>query len=278
MVTRYILLEKQYVDFANIAINRPDMRGEQDIFNRVMPRDHIAVVAFLENRQTGTRLMVVNAHLEWNSVYKDVKLVQIAILLEQIAKIADVWAKRAPLTDKEKVRYRFSDVDGDGDASPTPVLESVPSVEYASGPQIPMVLCGDFNSLPDSAVHELITHGSLPKSHADLGDYKYGNFTRDGMAHPFNLKSAYGGIGELRFTNYTPGFQGVIDYIWYTTNAMQVTGLLGEVDHEYLQRVPGFPNYHFPSDHLALLAQFVMKPAKAARKAAVEADFGLQRK
>jgi len=275
---RYILLEKQYIDFANTAINRPDMKGEQDIFNRVMPRDHIAVVAFLENRQSGARLMVVNVHLEWNPVYKDVKIVQVAILMEQVAKIADLWAKRAPLMDKEKLRYRFSDFDGDGTTSSAPQAESVPSMEYATGSLIPMVVCGDFNSLPNSGVHELISHGVLSKSHHELGDHKYGNFTKDGMSHPFSLKSAYGALGELPFTNYTPGFQGVIDYIWYASNAMQVTGLLGEVDREYLKRVPGFPNYHFPSDHLSLLAQFVVKPPKAARKPATEADFGAPNK
>ena len=46
---RYILLDKQLIDFANTAINRPDMKGEHDIFNRVMPRDDIGVLAFLEN-------------------------------------------------------------------------------------------------------------------------------------------------------------------------------------------------------------------------------------
>jgi len=96
------------------------------------------------------------------------------------------------------------------------------------------------------------------------------------MAHPFSLKSSYANIGELSFTNYTPGFTGVIDYIWYSTNSLQVTGLLGEVPKEYLQTVPGFPNWHFPSDHLALLSQFSVKPRKAEMKA-VPVDFGSQR-
>ncbi len=107
----------------------------------------------------------------------------------------------------------------------------------------------------------------------DAARANIGNFTRDGMAHPFSLKSSYANIGELSFTNYTPGFTGVIDYIWYSTNTLHVTGLLGEVDKDYLRRVPGFPNYHFPSDHLALLAEFMVKPRKEKR-AVVEPDFG----
>ncbi len=250
------------------------MKGEHDIFNRVMPRDNIAVVAFFEDRLTGVRLIVVNAHLFWDPAFKDVKLVQGAILMEQITKLADKYAKWPPCTDKAPFRYANGD-DEENEESQEPPIEPGPSLEYANGAQIPMLMCGDFNSLPHSGVYDLLAHGSLSHSHADLGNRKYGNFTRDGMTHPFTLKSSYSSIGELSFTNYTPYFVGVIDYIWYSTNSLHATGLLGDVDKDYLQRVPGFPNYHFPSDHLALLAEFVIK-ARKERKV-VEADFGPQR-
>lgn len=267
---RYILLDKQVIDFGNMAINRPDMKGEHDIFNRVMPRDDIAVVAFLENRATGARLIVVNAHIFWNPAFRDVKVIQVAILMEQLTKLADKYAKWPACTDKALYKYANGDrEDGEPDV-PEDASEPAPSMEYASGAQIPLILCGDFNSTPDSGVHDLIANGALSNSHPDLMTHKYGNFTRDGMTHPFSLRSSYSNIGELSFTNYTPGFTGVIDYIWYASNALDVLGLLGEVDKEYLQRVPGFPNYHFPSDHLALFCQFAVKRHAAAR----EADFG----
>ncbi|KAI9829242.1 MAG: Glucose-repressible alcohol dehydrogenase transcriptional effector [Sarea resinae] len=271
--SKYVLLDKQYVDFANTAINRPDMRGEHDIFNRVMPRDNIGVIAFFENRLTGSRIIVVNAHLTWDPAFNDVKLVQVAILMEQITKLATGYTKTPPCTDK--TAFRLSD---DSEAKPEPEEpqpEPAPSMEYSNASDIPLVICGDFNSSVDSAVYNLLAHGSLPNTHSDLANRAYGNFTREGMAHPFTLKSSYGNMGELTFTNHTPDFTDVIDYIWYSTNSLQVTGLLGEVDKEYLQRVPGFPNYHFPSDHLALLAEFMVKGRK--EKKVVEADFGPQR-
>lgn len=247
------------------------MKGEHDIFNRVMPRDDVAVIAFLENRATGSRLIVGNVHVFWNPAYPDVKLVQVAILMEQITKLANKWAKMPACTDKEV--FRFTNGDGDeGKQTPDPTTQPGPSKEYEDGSQIPLLLCGDFNSLPKSGVYDLITQGSLSNSHADLGSWKYGNFTRDGISHPFSLKSSYSAIGELAFTNYTPHFVGVLDYIWYSTNTLQVVGLLGDVDKEYLQRVPGFPNYHFPSDHLALYAQYVVKKPK--EKKTIESDFG----
>ncbi|KAF2470400.1 uncharacterized protein BDR25DRAFT_34458 [Lindgomyces ingoldianus] len=270
--SKYILLEKQLIDFSNIAINRPDMKGEHDIFNRVMPRDDVAVVTFLENRATGSRLIVGNVHVFWNPSFTDVKLVQVAILMEQISKHADRWAKFPPCTDK--VVYRFQNGDGEEDQElPDTTQEPGPSMEYSKGSQIPLLLCGDFNSLPTSGIYELITHGALPNSHKDLGSRRYGNFTRDGISHPFSLKSSYSAINELAFTNYTPNFVGVLDYIWYSANTLQVVGLLGDVDKDYLQRVPGFPNWHFPSDHLALYAQYLVKGRKE-KKQVIEPDFG----
>jgi CCR4-NOT transcription complex subunit 6 len=255
------LLDKTIVDFANIAINRPDMKGEHDVFNRVMPRDDIAVVAFLENRATGSRLIVGNVHVFWNPAYADVKVVQVAILMDQISKLADKWAKFPAC--KDKVVYRFTDGDEDGAEKTQETSQKPgPSMEYAEGNHIPLLLCGDFNSLPDSGIYELITQGEIANTHKDLGARKYGNFTRDGISHKFSLKSSYADIGELSFTNYTPNFVGVLDYIWYSTNTLRVIGLLGDIDKEYLQRVPGFPNYHFPSDHVALYAQYVVKGRK----------------
>lgn len=269
--SKYILLDKQLIDFANTAINRPDMKGEHDIFNRVMPRDDIAVVAFLENRATGSRLIVGNVHVFWNPAFTDVKTVQVAIMMEQITKFANKWAKSPPCTDK--VLYRFTNGEDDEDEEVEETAqEPGPSLEYSDGAQIPLLLCGDFNSLPHSGIYDLIVQGSLSNSHADLGSRKYGNFTRDGISHPFSLKSSYSAIGELAFTNYVPHFVGVLDYIWYSTNTLQVVGLLGDVDKEYLKRVPGFPNYHFPSDHLALYAQYIVKSRK--EKKVIEPDFG----
>lgn len=252
------MLDKQIIDFVNTAINRPDMKDQHDIFNRVMPRDNIGVATFLENRASGDRVIIVNSHLAWDPYYKDVKVVQAAILMEKLAQLAAGWVKTPPCKDKKL--FRFTDGDSETEKEPTePLPEPLPSQAYAHGDDIPLILCTDLNSTSDSGVCQLISQGSLPPNHPDLGDYKYGNFTRDGMTHPFKVRSSYAQIGELSFTNYTAGFSGVIDYIWYSTKAFQVTGLLGEVDKDYLQRVPGFPNYHFPSDHLALMAEFVLK-------------------
>lgn len=257
--SKYILLDKMLIDFANTAINRPDMKGEHDTFNRVMPRDHIAVAVFLENRMTGSRMIVVNAHIFWDPAFPDVKLVQVAIMMEQISKQADKWSKLAPSKDKSP----FRSLEGNGEPFEEANAKPGPSLEYGSGPDIPLIMCGDFNSDTTTGVYELITTGSLTGDHRDVCNRSYGNFTKDGMAHPFKLRSAYTTQEELSFTNYTPNFSGVIDYIWYSHPSLQVRELLGNVDDEYLRRVPGFPNHHFPSDHIALKADFRVTQTRA---------------
>lgn len=275
---KYILLDKQLIDFANIAINRPDMKNQHDIFNRVMPRDHVAVVTFFENRLTGARFIVVNAHIFFDPAYADVKVIQTAIMMEAVTKLAEKYARFPACTDKKR-KVLSDDTKGPGEGSDEPALEPAPSLEYTST-QIPLIFCTDLNSTADSGVYELLAQGSIPPDHPDLGNYKYGNFTRDGIQHPFSLRSAYanldGGPDEVPYTNYTPGFTGVIDYIWYSTNALEVTGLLGAPDGEYMKRVPGWPTYHFPSDHLALHAEFTVK-SKKEKKSHPEPDFGPQR-
>ncbi|CAK7245607.1 MAG: Glucose-repressible alcohol dehydrogenase transcriptional effector [Sporothrix thermara] len=257
--SKYVLLDKQLIDFQALAINRPDMKTQHDIFNRVMPKDNIAIVGFFESRRTGARLVVVNAHLAWEGTLADVKIVQTALIMEFVTKQAEKYARWPPLKDKKMIEIPGAEKD------PNPP-ECAPSQEYRSNTDIPLFVCGDYNSTADSGVTELLRMGRLPPDHPEIAKYQYGNFTRDGIEHPFSLRSSYqhlnGTPDELPFTNYTPGFANVIDYIWYSTNSLEIVDVLGPPDAEYLKRVPGFPSYHFPADHLQIMATFVIKPRK----------------
>ncbi|KAK4211041.1 Endonuclease/exonuclease/phosphatase [Rhypophila decipiens] len=275
--TKWHLIDKQLVDYANIAINRPDMKKTHDVFNRVMLKDNVGLICFFESRVTGARMIVANTHLAWEPHLADVKLVQTGILMDQLAMHADKFVRWKPLTEKDKKVYqgpKSGDEDEDGSQAPVPF---VPSQEYRNITEIPLIVCGDYNSTIDSSVYDLLQKGRVPPDHSDFGEHTYGNFTKNGIEHPFNMRSAYyhlaGSPHELAFTNYTPGFQGVIDYIWYSTNTLEVVSLLGPPDQEHLRRVPGFPNYHFPADHIQLVAEFVIK-ARKEKKMVTEPDFG----
>ncbi|KAF8588647.1 hypothetical protein K439DRAFT_1334624 [Ramaria rubella] len=252
--SKYQLVEKQLIEFNQVALQRPDFKKTDDMFNRVLTKDHIAVVALLESRATGSRLVVANVHIHWDPEYRDVKLVQTALLMDELQKISDRFARLPP-----RIPPHLQAEDPTCPPPPT----------YSDGSKIPTIVCGDFNSIPGSGVYDFLANGTVPSDHPDFMSHVYGNYTSDGLKHRLNLKSAYAGVGELPLTNYVPGFQGVIDYIWYTTTNLSVTSLLGEVDTGYLSKVVGFPNAHFPSDHVCIISEFRVKQPKDPQTTAV---------
>eukprot|EP01137_Pigoraptor_chileana_P024161 Opistho-2@91637 len=192
------------------------------MLNRVMPKDNIAVAVMLEFRGSQTPLFVSNVHIHWDPSYKDVKMVQCAMLMEEIRKI---------IASSRKLR-------------------------------MPLIVCGDFNSLPDSGVYEYLSNGRLAVDHSDFETHSYGNFMSNGFKHPYNLKSAYAQLGELPFTDFTFEFTGVIDYIWYTADRMAPSGLLGALNDDFVGKFLGCPNAHFPSDHIPLVSDMRIFPVR----------------
>lgn len=245
---RYQLVEKHLIEFNQVAMQRSDFKKTDDMFNRVLIRDHIAVICSFENRETGTRFVVANAHLEWNPQFCDVKLVQVALMMDEVEKIANHFAKyppRMPVTSPTKSTVSSP-------TSPYPDSEPAPrpAPTYSDGTKIPLIVCGDYNSVPDSGLYEFLSNGTLPPDHPDFMSHSYGKYTSEGLRHRFGLKSAFAGIGELSVTNFTPTFKGAIDYIWYSTPNLAVNAVLGDIDKNYLEKAVGFPNAHFPSEYV----------------------------
>ena len=295
-ISRYKLVEKYLIEFSAVAMQRQDFKKTDDMFNRVLGKDHIAVVCLMENLQTGTRFVIANAHIHWDPAYRDVKLVQVALLLEEIEKITNGFAKypppkqtmdgepstpselststppphsddlEGPSLDAANIAVDGSEpttTDADDQSPPNSSTQSSsrPPPVYTDGTKIPLIICGDFNSGPDSGVCEFLSTGSLPPNHPDFMSHMYGRYTSEGIRHRLGLKNAYAapGAGELPLTNYTPSFQGVLDYVWYSAANVAVTSVLGEVNRGYLEKVVGFPNAHFPSECvLSLLSWFMI--------------------
>jgi CCR4-NOT transcription complex subunit 6 len=211
--------------FTQSALKREDFKKTEDVFNRVMNRDNIAVACLLRHKIDGYRVIVANAHIHWDPAFSDVKLIQVAMLMEELDELANKWSKRKD----EK------------------------SINITDSTKIPLVICGDFNSIPNSGVYEYMSKGTIDRDHTDFQSHRYGKFTEIGMSHPFSLRSAYAqgvnGKELLPFTNNTPGFQGVIDYIWYGTSALSVEAVMDGPEAAYIENVVGFPDPHFPSEY-----------------------------
>jgi CCR4-NOT transcription complex subunit 6 len=94
--------------------------------------------------------------------------------------------------------------------------------------------------------------------------FNYQPFSSAGFEHGVGLKDAYKDQ-DVEYTNYTPMFKGVIDYIFYN-DKMSLCSVLSCIDDGYSSRIVGLPSVHLPSDHILIGARFVLKGGKSKKK------------
>ncbi|CAK0810661.1 unnamed protein product [Prorocentrum cordatum] len=138
------------------------------------------------------------------------------------------------------------------------------SLSTCSGLQgIPLVVCGDFNSLPQSAVYEYIVTGCIRPDHKELRSGQRGLLDSINFGHHLKLSSAYEACSgrEAAYTNYTELFKGTLDYIFFSSDSLGVLAI-SEVDAEsHLRQETALPSSTRPSDHLPLVAAFTFREA-----------------
>ncbi|KAG0492715.1 hypothetical protein HPP92_006113 [Vanilla planifolia] len=154
--------------------------------------------------------------------------------------------------------------------------------KIAVSADIPMLVCGDFNSVPGSAPHTLLATGKVDQLHPDLAVDPLGILRpANKLNHQLPLVSAYSPFARMMsvglsleqqgrrmdpatneplFTNCTRDFIGTLDYIFYTADSLSVESLLELLDEESLRKDTALPSPEWSSDHIALLAEFRCKP------------------
>ncbi|PVD39383.1 hypothetical protein C0Q70_02013 [Pomacea canaliculata] len=128
-------------------------------------------------------------------------------------------------------------------------LQSICELFEQQGREISLVFCGDFNSTPHHGVNALITTGYIPEDYADWNDG--GDEERiQGLQlqHRLKLSSA---CGYVDFTNFTPNFQDMLDYIFIDTKNLSVKNVVPSFTVEELTLHTAIPSVVFPSDHIA---------------------------
>ncbi|KAJ6849337.1 putative carbon catabolite repressor protein 4-like protein 3 [Iris pallida] len=159
---------------------------------------------------------------------------------------------------------------------------------------IPVVLAGDFNSTPDSAMYEFLSTSEL---NITAHDKRYisgqdrlqfslyslprllkcswtseelknasGNPKCTLLKHPLELRSSYASVkgnvqtrcpyGEPVATTYHLKFVGTVDYLWYSTGLVP-TRVLDTLPMATLKATGGLPSKEIGSDHLALVSEFM---------------------
>mmetsp|Transcript_8011 Transcript_8011/g.11950 ORF Transcript_8011/g.11950 Transcript_8011/m.11950 type:complete len:628 (-) Transcript_8011:201-2084(-) len=127
---------------------------------------------------------------------------------------------------------------------------------YVLNHDLALIICGDFNSEPESAVYQYLSQGGLNEEHAHVVEAVAKNLVDvEALMHGVELESAnYRSLGyEPEFTNYTRNFRGTLDYVWYTPSRLKllaVTSPPSEAD--ILTHCEGLPSVQYPSDHIML--------------------------
>jgi CCR4-NOT transcription complex subunit 6 len=142
------------------------------------------------------------------------------------------------------------------------LLQELENFAMSRGTSLPLMICGDFNSTPDTAVYDLLMRQTVHPGHPDVnvqtGD-DCPNVLPDAMniTHSFQLGSAYQTVlGEEPIqTNYTTNFKGVLDYIWYSAQTLRPLSASPIPDESVLTRHgEALPSTEFSSDHIMLIS------------------------
>lgn len=122
---------------------------------------------------------------------------------------------------------------------------------------ISLLFCGDFNSVPECGIFKLMTEGSVPKTFIDWNSKKEEAVSGVDLKQSFNMLSA---CGTNIKTNFTVGFKECIDYIFYQSDKFTVTKVIEMPSEEDLEAHTAIPSVSFPSDHIAISAEFKIIP------------------
>lgn len=153
------------------------------------------------------RLLVCTAHIHWDPEFCDVKIIQTIMLTHELQAIANQAAKDLLASSGENInsikQYYLKNGTTDpgghnhigrgrqpignattATASATsnsfndqndsvPISDDDLNLDQLGSDIIPLILCGDFNSLPESSVVEFLSNGGISADHKDFKELAY---------------------------------------------------------------------------------------------------------
>ncbi|KAF6257457.1 phosphatase family [Scenedesmus sp. NREL 46B-D3] len=151
--------------------------------------------------------------------------------------------------------------------------------KIANSADIPMLVAGDFNSVPGSAAHSLLVKGRVEPQQLESSVDPLGLLRDTKLQHSLPLASAYAALldhpptteqlkkqrarvdpthREPLFTNLNRDFKATLDYVLYTRDSLAPAGLLELPAEAEVVAKPGdsLPNANWSSDHVCLMAEF----------------------
>uniref|UniRef100_A0A915D3E1 Endonuclease/exonuclease/phosphatase domain-containing protein n=1 Tax=Ditylenchus dipsaci TaxID=166011 RepID=A0A915D3E1_9BILA len=113
-----------------------------------------------------------------------------------------------------------------------------------------VLYCGDLNSTEDSAVARLLQGGSIKSD-----DEVWGGEDGFRVEEKYNYSSV---AGFPKYTNFTRGFHGCLDYIW-NSGSLVCEQIVPMPEHDLVVKYEAIPSKIAPSDHLPIICDVDMK-------------------
>ena len=221
--TNIIISEALYFDCNKVILNA--LEKCPNILESLKKRTAVGQMIALEDTSKDRVLCVLNTHLYFRPEATNIRLLQMAILMNHFKVFIDEV--------KEEIIK-----------NPQSVIKVAP------------IICGDFNSTPKLAVIEYLTSGKIDKNHQV---WKSGNDDEQvelDLKHDFEFFSA---CGYPKFTNYVVGFKDTLDYIVPDGTNFKVEACIPLPDEELVKVHTALPSVTAPSDHLALVCDLIWK-------------------
>ncbi|XP_040162666.1 2',5'-phosphodiesterase 12 [Anopheles arabiensis] len=224
-LNKFELLEKDGVILSEILERYPQL------WDRI--RDNLPLVERIANRSTALQLtllrskhdprkhlLVANTHLYFAPDADHVRLLQMGYAMQYVCE------------QHERIRQQY---------------------ELSEVSDLALVFCGDFNSTPECGIYQLMTQQAVGPDVPDWVSNVDEAVKGVSLSQPFQMGSA---CGCPEYTNYTVGFKACIDYIFFMRGALNVNDVIPMPSEEELSLYQAIPSLVFPSDHIALVANF----------------------
>ncbi|XP_018394353.1 PREDICTED: 2',5'-phosphodiesterase 12 [Cyphomyrmex costatus] len=121
---------------------------------------------------------------------------------------------------------------------------------------VSVIFCGDFNSVPECGIYQLITKNYVSETCEDWKSNAEEVIKNISLTQDLCMSSA---CGTPDYTNYTPEFSACLDYIFYERDKFEVEQVIPMPSKEELTLHTGLPSVVFPSDHISLCADLKLK-------------------
>lgn len=195
----------------------------------------------MRSNDTNKMLIVANTHLYFHPDADHIRLLQMALNMKYVEFVYS----------QMKTKHNLNDDD------------------------LTIIFCGDFNSVPECGIYQLMTQKLVNEDCIDFRSSKLKNeeklfdlfhsfdffvvdkeeaVTGVTLRQPFDFKSAYNPVCDLKYTNFTPLFSALIDYIFYKPSNLKVVQVIPPPTIAELEAFTAIPSAVAPSDHIALIA------------------------